>query len=286
MVMICGSVVAAAERLNITQPSVSKILSQLQMSCGIELFNKVSGRLVPTKKAQDLWLVVRDYYLALNEVNNKICEIRKGLKKNIRIGCTQALSLEILPEITRIIYEKYGDDLNISLSVSGSENLYSDLRFGKLDFILTTSSQKSSWIKSDMLHTSERVLVTGRAHRLSAKNTISLSELNGESIIVLSPGDKEFDLVTELMDENDVHPGKFIGVSNSSIACALVAREIGISIVNKYVASFNKNFISIKTLPIKSEVSINIDYLRKSELTFPQKIFLIEIKNYFADYHV
>ncbi len=53
-VMLTGGVVGAAQLLHISQPAVSKMLTQTQRHLGFPLFVRIKGRLVPTPEAQTL----------------------------------------------------------------------------------------------------------------------------------------------------------------------------------------------------------------------------------------
>ena len=54
-VMINGTVTAAARQLGVSQPSVTTTLKQAEANLGIQLFNRESGRLIPTEEASVLF---------------------------------------------------------------------------------------------------------------------------------------------------------------------------------------------------------------------------------------
>ena len=47
-----GSITGAAELLNVSQPAVSKLLRHAQDQLGLRLFERVKGKLVPTREAK------------------------------------------------------------------------------------------------------------------------------------------------------------------------------------------------------------------------------------------
>ena len=51
-VMVTGHVTRAADRLGSSQPTVSRELARLESSVGLQLFERVRGRLRPTVRAQ------------------------------------------------------------------------------------------------------------------------------------------------------------------------------------------------------------------------------------------
>ena len=53
-IMMAGSVSGAAERLGLSQPSVSKTLQTMEYDLGYLLFDRIKGRLQPTEEARAL----------------------------------------------------------------------------------------------------------------------------------------------------------------------------------------------------------------------------------------
>ena len=49
-----GSITGAAKLLNVSQPSVSKVLAHAEQQLGFQLFNRVKGKIIPTKEAERL----------------------------------------------------------------------------------------------------------------------------------------------------------------------------------------------------------------------------------------
>ena len=58
-VYVNGSVSAAARALNVSQPSVSKMLRHAESLLGFQLFRRTNGGLVPTEDAHSLFAEVR-----------------------------------------------------------------------------------------------------------------------------------------------------------------------------------------------------------------------------------
>ncbi len=65
----CGSVTRAAEVLNVSQPSVSKVLAHAEQQLGYRLFDRIKGKLVPTPEADQLFTHV-------DEVNESLDRMR------------------------------------------------------------------------------------------------------------------------------------------------------------------------------------------------------------------
>ena len=64
-----GSVTRAAQLLNVSQPSVSKVLAHAEQQLGYPLFDRIRGKLVPTPEADRLFAHV-------SHVNDSVDRLR------------------------------------------------------------------------------------------------------------------------------------------------------------------------------------------------------------------
>ena len=76
-IMAHGTVTAAAERLGVSQPAVSKILAGLEHEIGYPLFTRIKRRLAPTSEARLLEQEVARLYHSLERVTEVAREIRE-----------------------------------------------------------------------------------------------------------------------------------------------------------------------------------------------------------------
>ena len=70
-VYTCGSITAAAKMLNVSQPSVSKVLAHAEQQLGFALFDRLKGKIIPTQEAERLITHVTDAYENINELRKR-----------------------------------------------------------------------------------------------------------------------------------------------------------------------------------------------------------------------
>src|SRR5690606_25427598 len=99
-----GSLTEAAETLNVSQPAASKMLANAEIRLGYKLFERIKGRLHPTREAGLLApqiARVRQELVSLRSLAKNISREQKG---HLCIGGTPAVGLGLLPEVIRRVH--------------------------------------------------------------------------------------------------------------------------------------------------------------------------------------
>lgn len=97
-VMEAGTISAAAARMGVSQPSLTKTLQQAELEIGYPLFDRVKGRLQPTEEAKALYQETARAYAALRSVRSLARRLRHGVEGQFRIASTPSLGLDALPD--------------------------------------------------------------------------------------------------------------------------------------------------------------------------------------------
>ncbi len=96
-VMQTGSVSAAGRRMNLSQPSVSRILGDLERQFGVPLFQRKSKGVSPTPEAEAFLEEVERNYLVLANLEEAAAQIARKERGTLSIATITAASLEIVP---------------------------------------------------------------------------------------------------------------------------------------------------------------------------------------------
>jgi DNA-binding transcriptional LysR family regulator len=92
-VMMSRGITAAAQMLNVSQPSVSRLIADLERAVGFRLFDRRGARVHPTEQAQMLFEAVRRSYTGLDLLDQaarriaRIPSARCGLPRWRRSRC-------------------------------------------------------------------------------------------------------------------------------------------------------------------------------------------------------
>lgn len=92
-----GTVTRAARLLNVSQPSISKVLAHAEQQLGYALFDRVKGKLIPTPEADILFEHVEPVNNRLDRLRSVAENLREADEGVLRLAATPAFGLDLLP---------------------------------------------------------------------------------------------------------------------------------------------------------------------------------------------
>lgn len=253
-VMLAGTTTGAAQMLRTTQPSISRLLAQAQQASGLKLFDMERGRLRPTREAKDLFDTVKRHFVGLERIEDRVAAMRRSGSGVLRLACTPALGLGMLPGAVEEFAQAY-PDVHISMQTVGSQYLREGLLHGTYDVVVTTVPLDGAHLALQGLHESAAVCVMRPDHPLAARSSIGIRDLDGRRLLVLNADDDVYLQLRGAMQQHQVQAASEIETTYSSTICALAAAGSGLGIVNPYIAAVFADQLAIRrftpSLPVR-----------------------------------
>ncbi len=109
--MRSGSITEAAEMLHISQPSVSRLIGDLERSVGFPLFLRSGRGLTATVEAKTFYQGVEGMFVSVDRLRELAESIRTTTGGVISIGTIQSIATIELPKALNKLYRRY-DDIN------------------------------------------------------------------------------------------------------------------------------------------------------------------------------
>ncbi|OCT15036.1 LysR family transcriptional regulator [Paenibacillus pectinilyticus] len=171
----------AANELNITQPSLSKTIARLEEDIGVPLFDRLGRNIRLNAYGKVLLKRVEHIFQELEEAQREIQDMA-GLHHGI---IKLAVSLtNLLPEILGDFLEHY-PSVHLRQVVEPTSVMKQMLENGDIDMCITYAQIEGPDIEWKALRTEELHLLVPDQHPLSARESVSLKELQHESFIGL-----------------------------------------------------------------------------------------------------
>lgn len=132
-----------AALLNVTQPALSKALSELQSGLGEKLFERTGRGLRPTEYANVLIRHARKMLQDLAEAGDELHSVATGTARRVRIGTQPASASWLLPRAL-VRMKQRAPDAAIFVREGTMDVLLNELRTGNLDALVGTLPNRRS----------------------------------------------------------------------------------------------------------------------------------------------
>ena len=180
----CGGITRAAERLNISQPALSRQIRDLELELGLLLFDRRAGRLVLTGEGEDLLARSRELLRRAGSLRDRAQELRGGEAGIIRIGVAP-LTLESLLPPFLVQYLPRHPKIDIRLVEDSPSRLWQRLERGELD--LAVSFPGHAGLGSRLLFPVCAVALMARNNGLGHSTTLEIAKLEQERLLLPGP---------------------------------------------------------------------------------------------------
>ena len=192
-----GSFRGAAERLGVTQPTLTAQIATLEDSLGVKLFERTRSGAIPTVEARELIPVCNRIQEEVQSFVDTAHGFTGGETGIYRIGVTPTLGPYLLPQVLPEIHERF-QELRLFVREGVPAELSQDLRSAKHDLILSTQPIAEVGLEISPLFREPLKLVLPLDHRLAKKEVINRTDLVGEEVLTIDEHHLYHRQVTEL----------------------------------------------------------------------------------------
>ncbi|WDE09563.1 LysR family transcriptional regulator [Thalassomonas haliotis] len=233
-----GSITNAAKMLHVSQPSVSKVLSHAELQLGFNLFERVKGRLIPTDEAEMLFDEVDKIYQQMRAIKNTAENIKKSEFGAISLGVTPALGFDAIPNVIADYHKSY-PNVTFDIQTLHNEAVLQALLEHKCDLAVLFSPNSMPGVSTKTLSQSELVMVYPKEKFPECPDKLTLNQVCEDEFIDISDSGPLGDMLWARIMEENISFNSSIKVQTYFIAARLVARGLGICVVDRFTAQGN-----------------------------------------------
>jgi DNA-binding transcriptional LysR family regulator len=182
------SVLKASRRLNLSQPTVTKALQDIESTLGLKLFQRTNRGIEPTAYGEIFARHAKIVLAQLRHAAEELESLRAGYSGKVTVGTLLAAAASILPDAIALL-KKERPGVAISVSVGTYDVLMPALLAGDLDMVLgrLPAQGRSSALLYEEFYAEPVCLVTRRGHPLTRKRRLGLRDLTGEPWVLPLP---------------------------------------------------------------------------------------------------
>ena len=174
----------AAERVGVSQPSLSQQIVGLEAALGLELVERGQRGAVLTPGGREVLAQSRKVLDETAVLRALAQGAREGVSGTIRLGSTPTLGPYFLPYVMRRLHRAY-PSLKVIVRDAAPLVLQDELLEGRHDLILTQLPVRSADVEARRLFREPLKLAVAQDHDLASKKVAQDSELVGQDILAL-----------------------------------------------------------------------------------------------------
>lgn len=243
-VMLCGSINRASTHLCVSQPVVSRVISQLERNIELKLFDRKASHLVPTQNA----FVLNRYCDDIFEKKNRLDSVIKSLQlqniDRLKFCAAPALCSSLLPKVIAT----YNRDVIISFESSMLKDLETDIESGTFEFGFSIWPIISHRLECKAISNSDFVFLCHKKNALRHKRSIKFEDLVDQEFIFTNRNMPIGEYIDRKLQDQRITFKKYLEVDRGDFICAIINAGRGVSIVNRqaYEPEQWKNICSVE----------------------------------------
>ena len=185
-VLKAGSILRAAEDMEVAQPALNRRMRALENELGVPLLNRNSTCVVPTAHGEILERHARQLLHGRDLAIDELRSLTSGSVGHARLGVAPTLSSLLPIAIDRLCRARPG--LSYSVFEGTYDSLIADLRAGKVDgvFSLLAPRSRPEDVVVRKLNDDELSVFCHPAHKLRRRRKLRLADLADQRWVILS----------------------------------------------------------------------------------------------------
>ena len=219
----------AAKRLDITQPSLSHAISNLEKELKVPLFERHGRNVTMTKYGEMFLKYVQDSLHILNLGVERIQEAARIPGGSISIGYIHTQGRRFIPELVRgFLNEQKGKKVDFHFQNAATGTLIRGLKEEKFDVIFCSRAEGEKEISFVPVAEEKLVAVVPENHALAGKNTVTIEELGQYPQVTFTPTSGLYFVVRELFEKEGIVPETAFEVEEDGALAGMVAEGFGV----------------------------------------------------------
>lgn len=259
-IMLSGSITAAARLLNVSQPAATRLLLRAEDQLGYRLFDRVKGRLVPTREGELLHAESEKLISGLENFRRLARNLAAADNGQIRIAAAPALCLQLVPDAVARFMEKH-PAARFEVETRQYGDLLRALLTQEVDLGLGFDVAPHPALELTVLAEGRFYGIFPAAQSRGQSSAVRLQRFARGKFIGLRSDDPLGLAFSATMALGGGGLDPVVEVKTNQVALALVARGVGSAIVDQYTAAA-RDPATVAVRPLAQSVAFKVHLVR------------------------
>ena len=222
----------AAEELGVTQPAVSRIISNIEKEYHTKLFFRSKTGVSLTRDGQNLFEMIKVPLIELEKVSNNLSSNKTLDKVTIHIGATSTALYCYLFKHLEDDIKKIFPNVNFKIYSDSSTKLLNMVSNGSIDFaFITTPYQGREDLETHNVVKLNDILIAPISYKDQIKGKVSIKDLENYPFILLSKEMQFREYIDNFLNKYKVHVTPVYETDSSAILTPFVELGYGLTFI-------------------------------------------------------
>ena len=221
----------AAERLCITQPSLSHAIAQMETELGVPLFEKDGRGIMLTHFGEQFLACAQQTLATLDDGIDTLQRVGRG-EGIIRLGLLRTLGVDYVPDLAaRFLAANPDKNIRFTFHSGITKDLLDGLSARQFDIVFCSQPYLERKLTAVPVNKQDLVLVVPRSHPLAQQHTVDLAETLLYPQVYFAKGTGLRIIIDELFRQIGGTPTIAYETEEDQVIAGLVAHGFGIAVV-------------------------------------------------------
>ncbi len=224
-----GSAVKASRVLNVSQPTITTQIKELEACFGVELFHRKGRRLELSRLGERLLARTQSFFDAEGSVRELLESAGRLTDGHLRVGASGPYRTM---RILKLFREQY-PQIAVSVDLGNTREVIDNLHNLKTDVAIVSEVECGSELAVISLRRQRVIALLPADHRLATKSVICLAELAGQNMVTREEESVTRQTFDKELASRQVVPVNALEVGSREAVWEAVAEGHGIGIVSE-----------------------------------------------------
>jgi DNA-binding transcriptional LysR family regulator len=244
-----GSMTLGAERLDISQPAVSKQVHELERALGLGLFDRIGRRVRLSQAGEILADYARRLFALAHEAEEAMADVRAVGRGRLVLGASTTIGAYLLPGVLAEFARRH-PEIDLLVAIENTEQVHRRLAGHELDVGLTEGFVEEEDLEAEIFGCDELVVIAAPGHPLAGQSRVSLSAIRQEAFVLREPGSGTRAVEERALAHMKVPIREARALGSTEAIKRVVAEGVGLAILSRLAVRAECAAGTLAVLPV------------------------------------
>ena len=266
----------ASEEVNLSQPSVSVRMRQLERDVGSKLFEQLGKKIALTEAGKLLVPYAGKVISAVDDARNAMDELQGLERGSLRIGASTTPGMYLVPRTIAQFKQRY-PKIDVHLAVKDTRQIEEGVIRNEFDFGFVGGHLAGDEVDVLPWITDEIILIVPLGHRFAGKRSVTAQELSSEKFIFREQGSATRAVVSAHLRKLRVDAEAIMEIENPESVKKAVQNGLGIAFISAFAAETDlkaKTLVAVKIRNVEIRRELKVVYRKDKHLSRAAQTFI------------